>query len=152
MNRFVERGGIWVAGQGALLAAVVVFGLLLPGTGPAVYRYAGGLLLLIAAGIAVAGAATLRRNLSPFPNPVTHAKLVQHGIYTRIRHPLYTSVILVAFGWALAWLSWPAALAAVALIPFFFAKSRREEERLCGRFPEYAEYMARTRRFLPWIY
>jgi len=110
------------------------------------------LLLLIAAGIAVAGAAALGKNLSPFPNPITHAKLVQHGIYTRIRHPLYTSVILVAFGWALAWLSWPAALVAAALIPFFHAKSSREEKLLRARFPEYAEYMARTRRFIPWIY
>jgi len=152
MNRFVERGGIWVAGQGALLAAVVVFGLLHPGTGPVVYRYAGGLLLLIAAGIAVAGAAALGKNLSPFPKPVTRAKLVQHGIYTRIRHPLYTSVILAAFGWAFACLSWPAALAAAVLIPFFMAKSRREEERLRARFPEYAEYMVRTHRFIPWIY
>lgn len=152
MKRFVERGGIWVAGQGALLAVVVVLGLLHPGTGPAIYRYAGGVLLVIAAGVAVAGAAALNINLSPFPEPVAHAKLVQRGVYTRLRHPLYTSVILAAFGWALAWLSWPAGLAAVALIPFFHAKSSREEDLLMSRFPEYAGYMIRTRRFIPWIY
>lgn len=134
------------------MVVVVVLGLSYPGKGSAVYRYAGGLLLLIAAGVAAAGALTLRKNLSPFPEPVAHAKLVQSGIYASIRHPLYTSVILAAFGWALAGLSWPAALAAAALIPFFHAKSRREEALLRVRFPAYAEYMTRTCRFIPRIY
>lgn len=109
-------------------------------------------MLIIAVGGAIAGAVALRKNLSPFPEPVAHARLVQHGIYAKIRHPLYTSVILAAFGWALIGLSWPAALVAAVLVPFFHAKSRREEELLRARFPEYLEYMARTRRFLPWIY
>ena len=102
--------------------------------------------------VGIAGSAELSKNLTPFPEPVAQAKLVQHGIYAKIRHPLYTSVILACFGWALAWLSWPSILAAGALIPFFHAKSRQEEERLRDRIPEYAEYMVRIRRFIPWIY
>ena len=78
--------------------------------------------------------------------------MVQCGIYAKIRHPLYTAVILAGFGWALVWLSWPALLTAVALVPFFHAKSCREEGFLRQRFPGYREYEARTRRFIPWIY
>ena len=65
-----------------------------------------------------------------------------------IRHPLYTSVIAVAVGWALVWQSWPALVVAAALIPFFGAKARREERWLREIFPEYAEYEKRVPRFL----
>ena len=152
MRRFLERGGGWVVGQFLLLAALLGLSVLHPGTGPAVWRYAGALVLVSAAAIAVAGAKSLGRNLTPFPKPADHAKLVQCGIYAKIRHPLYTAVILAGFGWALVWLSWPALLAAAALIPFFHAKSCREEDFLRLKFPGYREYEGRTRRFIPWIY
>ena len=102
--------------------------------------------------LAIAGTKALGRNLTPFPKPADHAKLVQHGIYEKIRHPLYTAVILAGFGWALLWLSWPALLAAAAVLPFFHAKSCREEGFLRQKFPGYREYEERTRRFIPWLY
>lgn len=49
-------------------------------------------------------------------------------------------------------LPWPALLVAAMLIPFFHAKARREERWLREKFPEYAEYERRVRRFIPWIY
>jgi protein-S-isoprenylcysteine O-methyltransferase Ste14 len=151
MRRFLERGGGWVAGQFLLLAALLALAVLHPGTGPEAWRYAGALVLIVAASVAVAGTKALGR-ITPFPKPADDAKLVQHGIYAKIRHPLYTAVILAGFGWALAWLSWPALLAATALIPFFHAKSCREEGFLRQKFPGYREYVGRTRRFIPWIY
>lgn len=152
MKKFLERGGAWVAGQFLLFAALIALGLRYPGTGPAAWRGAGAGVLIAAATIALAGAKALGRNLTPFPKPADHAELVQLGIYAEIRHPLYTAVILAGFGWALLWLNWPALLAAVALLPFFHAKSRREEGFLRQRFPGYREYEARTHRFIPWIY
>ena len=152
MRRFLESGGGWVAGQFLLLACLPGLAVLYPGTGPVAWRYAGVLVLVVAAAIAVAGVKSLGRNLTPFPKPTDHAQLVQHGIYARIRHPLYTAVILAGFGWALVWLSWPTLLAAVALLPFFHAKSCREEGFLRQKFPGYREYETRTFRFIPWIY
>jgi len=152
MRRFLERGGDWVAGQLLLFACLLVLSVLYPGTGPAAWRYAGVLVLIVAAAVAVAGVKALGRNLTPFPKPADHAKLVQNGIYAKIRHPLYTAVILAGFGWALLWLSWPALLVAVALLPFFHAKSCREEGFLRLKFPGYREYETRTSRFIPWIY
>jgi protein-S-isoprenylcysteine O-methyltransferase Ste14 len=152
MRRFFERGGGWVAGQFLLLAFLLVLAVLHPGTGPVAWSSAGVLVLVVAAAVAVAGVKALGRNLTPFPKPADQANLVQHGIYARIRHPLYTSVILAGFGWALVWLSWPALLAAVALVPFFHAKSCREEGFLRLKFPGYREYEARTCRFVPLIY
>ncbi|MFZ4778541.1 MAG: methyltransferase family protein [Terrimicrobiaceae bacterium] len=152
MKGFVERGGLWVAGQLVLLLCVALLALRYPGTGSVFWSCAGTLGIVLAAVLAAAGVKELGRNLTPFPTPSDKGHLVQHGIYARIRHPLYTSVILAGFGWALAWLSWPSALAVVALIPFFHAKSRREEKLLRLRFPEYREYETHTHRFLPWIY
>ena len=152
MRRFLERGGGWVVGQFVLLACLLVLSVLHPGTGPAAWRYAGALVLVVAAAVAVAGTKALGRNLTSFPKPADHAKLVQHGIYAKIRHPLYAAVILAGFGWALLWLSWPALLAAVALVPFFHAKSCREEGFLRQKFPGYREYETRTSRFIPRIY
>ncbi|MEI6071794.1 MAG: isoprenylcysteine carboxylmethyltransferase family protein [Verrucomicrobiae bacterium] len=152
MRRFLERGGGWVVAQFLLFACLLALAALHPGTGPAAWRFVGVLVLVVAAAVAVAGVTALGRNLTPFPKPADHAKLVQHGIYAKIRHPLYTAVILAGFGWALVWLNWPALLAAVALVPFFHAKSCREEEFLRQKFPEYREYETRTRRFIPWIY
>ena len=152
MRRFLERGGGWVAGQGMLLVCLVLLALRYPGTGPAAWRFAGVLVLVVAGAIAVAGKKALGRNLTPFPKPADHAELIQHGIYAKIRHPLYTAVILAGFGWALAWLSWPALLAAAALLPFFHAKSCREEYFLRQKFPGYREYEIRTHRFIPWLY
>ena len=152
MRRFLERGGGWVAGQFVLLACLLGLSVLHPGAGPALWRFAGVLVLIVAVAVAIAGTKALGRNLTPFPKPADHAKLVQHGIYAKIRHPLYTAVILAGFGWALVWLSWPALLAALALIPFFHAKSCREEYFLRQKFQRYREYETRTRRFIPWIY
>lgn len=152
MKKFLERGGAWVAGQFLLFVALMILALRYPGTGPAAWRWAGALVVVVAAITAVAGAKALGRNLTLFPKPADHAKLVQHGIYSWIRHPLYTAVILAGFGWALVWLSWPALLAAMALLPFFHAKSCREEAFLRQKFPGYREYQSHTRRFIPGLY
>ncbi len=40
----------------------------------------------------------------------------------------------------------------LALFGFFDLKSRREEAWLAERFPGYADYRARTKRFIPWAY
>ena len=150
MNHFFQRGGIWVIGQSGLLIGVALSSVFLSSGGfPVVIVIAGIVLIVIGAGIALAGAMALGGNLTPFPKPSNQAPLVQHGIYSMIRHPLYTSVIAVAFGWALVWQSWPALLVAMTLIPFFRAKASHEERWLREKFPEYRDYEKRVRRFLP---
>lgn len=151
MNRFFDRGGAWVAGQGVLLTAVGLLAVGFRGGGFPGVVIAGMALMLVGASIALAGAMALGRNLTPFPKPPEQARLVRHGIYAVIRHPLYTSVIAVAIGWALVWQSWLALVVALVLIPFFAAKARHEERWLREKFPEYADYERRVRRFLPWV-
>lgn len=135
-----------------LLTTVALLAVFFRGRYSPVIVIAGMVLMLVGAGVALAGAMALGRNLTPFPKPSDSAQLVRHGIYAVIRHPLYTSVIAVALGWALVWQSWPALLVAVMLVPFFHAKARHEERWLREKFPDYADYERRVRRFIPWIY
>ena len=152
MTRFFQRGGVWVVGQAVLLTAVVLLAVCGYRSGfPIVVRIVGVALMIAGASVALAGAMALGRNLTPLPMPSAQACLVRHGIYAVIRHPLYTSVIAVAVGWALVWQSWPSLLVAAVLIPFFAAKARREERWLREMFPEYGEYEKRVRRFLPHV-
>ena len=150
---FLQRGGLWVVGQAVLLCIVIVGGILCRNHWHCfLLTLCGAAFLLVAAACGLAGAASLGRNLTPFPKPSAGSRLVQTGIYRLMRHPLYTAVFCGSVGWALAWRSWPALLAALALAPILGAKARREERWLRQQFPEYADYERRVRRFVPWVY
>ena len=110
---------------------------------------AGFALFTIGGYFGITGVIVLGKNRTPFPQPRAGSELVQHGIYARVRHPLYTSVMLASLGWALIWQSVAAFCASLVLIPFFHAKARREEEFLRQTFPDYADYARRVPRFLP---
>ena len=136
--------------QFALMAAVIVLAVVFHGDWTRVPVIAAGLGLFVVGGVfGIAGVAVLGRNRTPFPLPRDGSELVQSAIYARVRHPLYTSVMLVSLGWALIWQSWPAFIVALALIPFFHGKARREECWLREKFPGYASYETRVPRFLP---
>lgn len=78
-------------------------------------------------------------------------KLVTGGPYSLVRHPLYTVEIITILGTAMQfqgpW-SWAIALVVVLLL---WIRSHFEEEVLAGAYPEYREYRARTKRFIPGI-
>lgn len=151
-NPFLARGGAWVIVQFVLMTAVIVLGVVFHGDWTRLPVIAtGALLFVLGGGFGIAGVLVLGRNRTPYPQPRADSALVQRGIYARVRHPLYTSVMLASLGWALLWQSGPAFVAALGLIPFFHAKARREERWLSHRFPEYADYARRVPRFIPRI-
>jgi protein-S-isoprenylcysteine O-methyltransferase Ste14 len=79
--------------------------------------------------------------------------LVVTGVYRFIRHPLYASLLCLAWGAALKTASPPSLGLAVATSVFLWDTGRREERENIGRFGDaYREYMRRTRRFIPWIW
>jgi protein-S-isoprenylcysteine O-methyltransferase Ste14 len=77
-------------------------------------------------------------------------RLVSHGIYAYVRHPIYTADLLLFVGLQLALNSW-LVLAAVPLLPVLFWRTTREEAQLSEAFPGYAEYRRRTKRFVPFV-
>ncbi|HEY5741321.1 MAG TPA: isoprenylcysteine carboxylmethyltransferase family protein [Terrimicrobiaceae bacterium] len=152
-TNFVQRGGFWVLSQGLLLLGVVLLAVRFRRERRhLVAVISGGILLTIGTGVALTGAIALGRNITPFPKPSEKAQLVRHGIFSLIRHPIYSGVMFASLGWALVWQSWPALLTASGLIPFFDAKTRREEKWLREKFADYGEYENCVKRFIPRIY
>jgi protein-S-isoprenylcysteine O-methyltransferase Ste14 len=79
--------------------------------------------------------------------------LVTTGIYGKIRHPSYLGLIVMMFGWALAFRSvLGVVLAALTVVPLI-ARMNSEEALLADQFgEEYVKYRARTMRLIPGIY
>lgn len=150
---FVERGGIWAIVQWILMCGML-------GIPP---WWAGGdfgpiaevlaiVLLVAGAFFGIAGAVALGKARTIYPEPRSGARLVRHGIFRVVRHPLYSSLIFLSFGWSLAWHSGAGVVAALVMAAFLDAKARHEEQRLRLRFPDYEAYAARVKRLLPWLY
>ncbi len=150
------RGEGWVLLQAILLALAFIAGLAglaTPWWGDPIRlgtALAGIVLIAGGALLAVRGMRDLGGNLTPLPHPTADARLVEDGIYGRVRHPIYGGIMLGAAGWGLLTASLPALVMALVLVGFFGLKSRLEESWLEARFPGYATYRTRTRRFIPW--
>lgn len=152
---FISRGGLWLLGQGLfmLLAFVVPLksgtGQWTPATAPQVVGVA---LTLFGLALAAWGFVSLGEALTPYPRPLDDATLHRQGAYRFMRHPIYTGALLGACGWALWWLSAYGALCALALAVFIDRKARREEIWLREKYPEYAGYARRVKKFIPGLY
>lgn len=150
------RGEGWVALQFALLGAIAAAGWLfgggLSGTAQAALVVVGGLLIVGGLALAFLGVRDLDSSLSPLPRPTDRAVLISHGVYRRLRHPIYAGLVLGAVGWSLLTGSLVALALSLALAVVLDLKSRREEVWLRQRYADYGTYAARTRRFVPGIY
>ena len=82
---------------------------------------------IMAAGLVGAGIRSLGESLSPMPRPLGRAVLKQHGIYARVRHPIYGGVILLAVAWSL--LSSPWAFIPTGALGVLLGMKARLEER-----------------------
>ena len=88
-------------------------------------------------------------HLLPFER-TTH--LVTKGVYRYIRHPMYSSLLLLAWGVFFKRLSWAgAALAGGATLSLLATAKAEEREDVQYFGPEYETYMTRTKRFLPFV-
>jgi protein-S-isoprenylcysteine O-methyltransferase Ste14 len=74
---------------------------------------------------------------------------VTRGVYSRIRHPLYSSLVLLAAGWSVFTHSAEAAAGTLVLFVILWRKSQVEEIELKKIHPGYEAYANRTGGFLP---
>jgi protein-S-isoprenylcysteine O-methyltransferase Ste14 len=79
-------------------------------------------------------------------------ELTQTGPYAHTRNPLYLGSMLMAFGFALALLSWPVALVLGLMFAVIYIPVIASEERfLRATFPEFNDYCRRVPRLIPRI-
>ncbi len=91
-------------------------------------------------------------NFSVYPEIKQHAKLITTGPYHYIRHPMYTSLLLMMLGIALYNYHWINAIGVVMVMFAVINKANSEEKLLLIRFEEYLEFQQKTCRFVPYIY
>lgn len=79
--------------------------------------------------------------------------LVTTGIYHYIRHPLYASLLWLAWGICFKHLTVLTILLALIATIFIFATARADEAECIQFFGDsYKQYMLKTKRFLPFVF
>ena len=91
-------------------------------------------------------AASLGRSFSVLPEA---RRLVTHGPYRYVRHPVYLGELTAFAGLVVASATPRNVLCAAVFALAQATRMRLEEKALASAFPEYADYAARTGRLLP---
>ncbi len=80
-------------------------------------------------------------------------KLVVHGPYSYVRHPIYTAIILMLLATALYMGSLGSLLGLVPCFISFWIKLTKEEKLMIRHFPrEYPQYRGRVKALVPFVF
>lgn len=82
----------------------------------------------------------------------SEGKLVTTGIYSRVRHPQYSGIILASAGFLVQWPTIPTLILFPFVVGMYISLARREERDVEAKFPdEYQIYRKRVPAFIPRI-
>jgi protein-S-isoprenylcysteine O-methyltransferase Ste14 len=83
-----------------------------------------------------------------------HGQLVTDGIFLYIRHPHYTSLIIIGFGLAFFFQSIATLIIAIISVPIMILSIYDEEKLLIKQYgDDYKRFMKKTPwRLIPWIF
>jgi protein-S-isoprenylcysteine O-methyltransferase Ste14 len=91
-----------------------------------------------------------RRSFHAAANP-TEGGVVTWGPYAVLRHPIYAAVLYFTWAAAIDHLSWISVAGAALITLGAIVRMLLEERMLVRRYPEYRDYMRRTRRVVPYV-
>ena len=144
--RKIWRSYVLVGIQFACLGLIVMTGPILASS----WIFLGLELLGLALGLWAVVAMNLR-NLHVLPEVHPDSTLVIHGPYRYIRHPMYTTLLLVTLALVLDAYSLERLLMWMLLLGDLWIKLRYEEQLLTLHFQDYQEYQQRTKRLIPYL-
>jgi protein-S-isoprenylcysteine O-methyltransferase Ste14 len=112
-------------------------------------------IVLVAGGVAIAIWA--RRHIGEYWSARVALKedhqLIQSGPYARVRHPIYSGMLLAMIGTGLFVGEWRAIIGVVLVFAAHWQKARREEKLLASQFGSaYQEYCGRTGSLFPRVH
>jgi protein-S-isoprenylcysteine O-methyltransferase Ste14 len=112
--------------------------------------YAGFAMALAGMGLAVWGRVSLGQYWSDKIVLKVDHQLIRSGPYARMRHPIYSGVLLGVAGSALVVNEWRGALAFLLLLTNYTVKAKREEKILAESFPvDFADHKRSAGFLLP---
>jgi protein-S-isoprenylcysteine O-methyltransferase Ste14 len=81
-------------------------------------------------------------------------KLICTGPYATVRHPMYTSFLLMALGQAFLLANWVVGMAGlIGFAVLFCIRVDKEERMMMDTFgPDYRAYVERTKKIIPYLY
>ncbi len=91
-------------------------------------------------------------NIRVQPIPKPDAELITSGIYNYIRHPMYSSVLLLMLPFVLHSMETISLLLYCLLATTLIVKLHYEERLLEQKFPSYSDYKKQTYRLIPFIF
>jgi protein-S-isoprenylcysteine O-methyltransferase Ste14 len=90
-------------------------------------------------------------NFNIVPAPVTNGELTTHGPYRLIRHPMYSSVLLVSITLISDQFSLERLLCGFVIAVDLWIKLKYEEKLLLQKYPDYRSYCKVTKHLIPFI-
>ncbi|PNW84455.1 hypothetical protein CHLRE_03g145247v5 [Chlamydomonas reinhardtii] len=140
-------------GEGWFVAQLAAFAVLLfppAGLTGAVDSLA---LLCLVSGLTLASISlyNLGPSLSPLPKPRKNHALVTDGLYALSRHPMYGGVLLAALGLSVLSHNETRLLTTIGLWWILDNKANLEEKALEELYPEYPQYKAKVKKFIPYL-
>ena len=92
------------------------------------------------------------RQVNVFPEVLGQGKLIVLGPFRWVRHPMYTSVLLVTLAWMLGNPLPYRIMLWLGLVMTLSIKLQYEERLLIERFPDYEAYRRQTKRLIPFVW
>lgn len=112
---------------------------------------AGLAVVLLGLALAVWARVYLGRNWGMPMSQKEDPELVTSGPYHRVRHPIYSGIVLAMAGTAVA-LTWYWLIAVGLLLAYFSYSARMEEKYMTGQFPDaYPAYKESTKMLIPFV-
>lgn len=109
-----------------------------------------GLVLMALAGVVLlVSFVALGNSLTASPLPKQRGQLVTTGLYSYVRHPIYSGLLLLSLGVVLDAGWWPQLVVVLMLFLLLRIKAQFEESLLRKAYPKYAAYALKTPMFFP---
>lgn len=92
-----------------------------------------------------------RSHINIMPDLLPGAQLITTGPYRLIRHPMYTSLLILFLPLIATQYSHPRLSALLGLLIVLVIKIIKEEKQLKATFKDYSAYRTRTYYLIPWL-
>jgi len=131
----------------------IIFLMILPLGTKTQYPYFGSFILIFGIIIGLLAIKEHKRgNFNIRPDIKENCELVTSGIYTYVRHPMYLSVLVSMFGFAVIYFTYYEVTLFLILLITLLIKLFYEESLWKCHNPAYIEYLQKTKRLVPFVF